>query len=232
MSEAPENTYRYLTTTPKDRTWGCYVTAAGSHVVGPGRVRFSDPSGQQLWKNGRVLGDYGLIYIAGGQGMFRSEESGEIKLREGDLFVLFPGVRHRYRPDPETGWTEYWLLLNGHQPDRLFEHEMLSPRSPVFHIGDGCPVESIFIQVVGRATGSVFDSQSHIGGAGESNTGACGERGAGLSDGGHPAPSRTFCGLGLISRITCTRTSICWHWPPNSTPTLPPSPGISGGPPA
>lgn len=148
MSEAPKNTYRYLTTTPKDRTWGCYVTAAGSHVVGPGRVRFSDPSGHQLWKSGRTLGDYGLIYIAGGQGMFRSKESGEMELKAGDLLVLFPGVRHRFRPDPETGWTEYWLLFNGHQPDRLFEHEILSPRSPVFHVGDGRPVESFFIEVL------------------------------------------------------------------------------------
>jgi AraC-like DNA-binding protein len=101
-----------------------------------------------LWKKGRALGDYGLIYIAGGQGKFRSEETGEMELTAGDLLVLFPGVRHRFRPNPETGWTEYWLLFNGHQPDRLFEHEILSPRSPIFHIGDGCPVESLFIEVL------------------------------------------------------------------------------------
>ena len=29
------------------------------------------------------------------------------------MFLLPPGYWHRYRPDPETGWTEDWLELRG-----------------------------------------------------------------------------------------------------------------------
>lgn len=142
------NLHRYLATTPKDRAWGCHVTAAGTHNVPPGQAGFTDPSGHQLWKKRRVIKDYGFIYVTRGKGVFKSEETDQMEIRAGDLFMLFPSVWHRYRPDHSTGWQEYWLLFNGSQMDRLLEHQMISPKSPVYHVGVGNKVEELFCEIM------------------------------------------------------------------------------------
>jgi AraC-like DNA-binding protein len=40
-------------------------------------------------------------------------------------------VWHRYRPDPETGWQERWISLNGQTVHQLMDHEFISPSRPV-----------------------------------------------------------------------------------------------------
>ena len=41
------------------------------------------------------------------------------------MFLLPPGYWHRYRPDPETGWTEDWLELRGPTLDAWLENGVL-----------------------------------------------------------------------------------------------------------
>ena len=33
--------------------------------------------------------------------------------RRVNVILLFPGVWHRYRPDVDVGWDEYWISFNG-----------------------------------------------------------------------------------------------------------------------
>lgn len=145
---AKKNIYRYLPTTPKDRDWGCYVCAAGSQEVSPGKSLFTDPSGHQLWKKRRTLRDYALIYISSGKGVFKSEDTPQINLLAGDVLLLFPNVWHRYRPDPATGWTEQWLIFNGHLPHRLLENNCISSKNPVYHVGVGHKIGDLFDEVI------------------------------------------------------------------------------------
>jgi len=140
--------YRYLPTTPRDKAWGFYVTAAGRHDVPPNYVSFSDPSGYQLWKTGRVLDDFLVIYIMRGRGILKSKESGEVRINAGDMFMLFPNVRHRFRPDPETGWYECWVMFNGSWPRRLLEHQFITPKEPVVSVGLDSPVGKLFQQIM------------------------------------------------------------------------------------
>ncbi|WP_449436448.1 AraC family ligand binding domain-containing protein [Pedobacter steynii] len=44
------------------------------------------------------------------------------------MFLLFPGVWHRYKPHPKYGWEEYWVGFNGTYPDELIKKEYLLPR--------------------------------------------------------------------------------------------------------
>jgi AraC-like DNA-binding protein len=67
------------------------------------------------WDRGRTLDEYQFVYISEGGGRLRSFE-GEFILRPGNLVVLVPGEKHRYAPDPETGWTEYWIGFSGTVP--------------------------------------------------------------------------------------------------------------------
>jgi AraC-like DNA-binding protein len=49
----------------------------------------------------------------------------------GDVILLFPGVWHRYRPDPKTGWTEKWVQFNGEFAHKLWDRGILSAKHPL-----------------------------------------------------------------------------------------------------
>lgn len=53
-----------------------------------------------------------MLAISQGRGRLESR-SGATGLSAGSVFLVPPGYWHRYRPDPETGWTEDWLELRG-----------------------------------------------------------------------------------------------------------------------
>ncbi len=80
-----------------------------------------------------VLPDCQLLCIHSGRGEFESATTRRIRLQAGTTVVLHPGVWHRYRPDPGTGWTESWLELRGAHLDRLLKNGILDPRRSVFH---------------------------------------------------------------------------------------------------
>ena len=51
--------------------------------------------------------------IGRGEGVIETAGAGAIELESGDVFVLFPGEWHRYRPKESTGWTERWCGFSG-----------------------------------------------------------------------------------------------------------------------
>ena len=113
----PQTTRRkYLTINPSDQKWGLTTHSVGHQVISeneayppqvhPTRYLFNI-------ENGRILNEYQLLYITKGRGMFSSESSGRSQVKEGYMFLLFPGEWHTYRPDPETGWNEYWIGFDG-----------------------------------------------------------------------------------------------------------------------
>lgn len=58
-----------------------------------------------------------MLYITEGEGTFRSSHQSETRIKEGDIFLLFPGERHSYHPNPETGWKSYWIGFKGKNVD-------------------------------------------------------------------------------------------------------------------
>jgi len=65
-----------------------------------------------------------MVAISQGRGRLESR-SGGTSLTAGSVFLLPPGYWHRYRPDPETGWTEDWLELRGPTLDAWLENGVL-----------------------------------------------------------------------------------------------------------
>lgn len=66
-----------------------------------------------IWKNGRILDEFHLVLITKGEGVFESKATGKIKVSDGDIFLLFPDVWHRYKPKKNVGWTERWVGFSG-----------------------------------------------------------------------------------------------------------------------
>ncbi|MEI9997952.1 MAG: AraC family ligand binding domain-containing protein [Verrucomicrobiota bacterium] len=104
---ALRNYFDYFPVAPKLKAWGLYATGFGAVHVPPG-APYPPPGhpGRHAfdWERGRVLGEYQIVYLHKGRGAFESARTKRRPLRAGMAFLLFPGVWHRYRPDPRTGW--------------------------------------------------------------------------------------------------------------------------------
>lgn len=137
---------RYLPPDAGLEPWGITATDLGYTKIPPGHPYppFKHPESYTLNQDtGRVLDEYQVIYIAAGEGEFWSEPSGAQAIKRGSVFLLFPGVRHRYRPNPKTGWDEWWIGFSGLHA-RSIIHNRFSPRQPVHHIGLNPEMQYLF----------------------------------------------------------------------------------------
>jgi len=128
---------------PMSRTLGFYLSDAGFAIV-PANLSYPSTVENQLqkyassWRKRKVRQDFQIVYISKGKGIFQSTQSGLISINAGDALLLFPGEWNRYRPDPEVGWTEYWLRFNGEYASKLMSELLPSSlRSirPILRIG-------------------------------------------------------------------------------------------------
>lgn len=133
------------------RQFGIYVTGAGKEVTNPGEPYPHDYHSSDYyftWKNGRALADweYQLLYIRSGKGTIEFKRGKSIPLQGGSVIILHPGEWHRYRPDPDTGWSEAYIGIGGEflehmfaepffrrpptiiqlQPDGRFDHDLIA----------------------------------------------------------------------------------------------------------
>jgi AraC-like DNA-binding protein len=118
--------------------WGIYLTGAGHSKV-PKNTKYpliDEPTHHYFqWSKGRRLSKYQLLYITKGSGVFESENSPSKKVHTGDIFILFPGIWHRFKCDYATGWNEYWVEFNGDLIDHFKTNKYLNPKNPVLKIG-------------------------------------------------------------------------------------------------
>ena len=142
--------YRYLPASDADKIWGLVVPTAGYSWI-PADSPY--PPGKHPheytfhWKKGRILQEFQLVYITRGRGTFESEETGTVPVSAGDAFLLFPGVWHRYLPDRETGWDEYWIGFDGDTARRLLSQNVFSPKSPMFSPGLNGELDKLFSEI-------------------------------------------------------------------------------------
>lgn len=107
----------YLPGQTGNSIWGGVTTAAGytnilPHKPYPPRQHPLDH--HFSWEQGRVLQRYQIILISAGSGIFESAAfAGTRQVGPGTILLLFPGVWHRYRPTPKTGWVEHWIECQG-----------------------------------------------------------------------------------------------------------------------
>jgi AraC-like DNA-binding protein len=96
------------------------------------------------WNKGRILNGYYLVFISKGKGTFESAVTNPKVVSEGTCFFLFPNVWHRYKPDLNTGWEEYWVGFNGPYPDRIMKDNFCGPANPFVHAGLNGPLLTLF----------------------------------------------------------------------------------------
>jgi AraC-like DNA-binding protein len=154
MKSGTTTFYRYFPVSRRDKSWGLYATTAGESQIAP----HSDypPSGHPKgyafdWQHGRVLDEFQFVYISSGAGKFESESNPAVRLEPGHAFLLFPGVWHRYAPDPEIGWREHWIGFNGEMAERWRRGRFISAKNPILKLN----AEDIVLAAFSRAMQSI-----------------------------------------------------------------------------
>lgn len=102
----------------------------------------------EFWERGRILSEFQVIYVTRGEGIFQSASSRAQPVRAGEVFMLFPGEWHRYRPNPKIGWDEHWLGFDGDYARQLLRQGLFSPAEPLFHLGMGSDLLAAFARAM------------------------------------------------------------------------------------
>jgi AraC-like DNA-binding protein len=143
----PANYFDYFPVAPKLRAWGVYSTSFGTVRVPAGATYppARHPGSHHFgWDQGRKLSEYQILYIHKGQGIFESAGMKPKAVTGRTAFILFPGIWHRYRPDPGTGWTESWIEINGTYIDELKQAGIIDPKHPIYKTHSGAEIEHLF----------------------------------------------------------------------------------------
>ncbi len=158
---------KYLIVNENDLLWGITCNSVGyQHISAhmdyppanhPTRYLFSTD-------RGRILDEYQLLYITRGSGIFVSGRNKARQVKEGDMFLLFPGEWHNYRPDRETGWDEYWIGFNGVNIDSRVRNGFFSKDKPVFKVGISEEIVQLYQQAIQVATEQKFGFQQMLAG--------------------------------------------------------------------
>jgi AraC-like DNA-binding protein len=125
---------QYLPVNREAEKWEIYSKDAGYAQVPPGSPYPMIPEDHprayaEKVKTGRILREYQLVYITSGTGWFEDEANGRRDIAAGDIFILFPGIKHAYSPYRETGWQEYWVGFAGKHAERLRANGLFAPRT-------------------------------------------------------------------------------------------------------
>lgn len=140
-------TSKYLLASERDAEWGLTISTVGYEKIDPWEAYPTKGHAYGYYFNidkGRVLDEYQLLYQPEGEGVFESAHIPETRIKPGDIFLLFPGEWHTYRPLTDKGWTSYWIGFKGKNIDDRVKAGFLSPDKPIYHVGFNNDIIAIF----------------------------------------------------------------------------------------
>lgn len=129
---------KYLVANERDAQWGLVVNTVGYDDVPAGDPYptmghadgyYFDPM------KGRILDEYQMLYLVDGEGVFSTTHVKDVHIKAGDIFLLFPGEWHTYRPTEGKQWKSYWIGYRGRNMDDRVKYNFLSPEKPIYHVG-------------------------------------------------------------------------------------------------
>lgn len=129
---------KYLVTNERDVLWGLTVSTVGYEEIMPGEPYPTKGHADGYYfdvKKGRILNDYQLLYLTGGEGIFESVNQKQVKIKAGDIYLVFPNEWHTYHPIPSKGWKSYWIGFKGKNMDDRVKAGFLSVQKPIYHVG-------------------------------------------------------------------------------------------------
>ena len=160
-------TSKYLLANERDALWGLTVSTVGYEEIAPGDSYPTRGHADGYYfelDRGRELNEYQLLYLTEGKGVFHSATVREANLREGDLWLLFPGEWHTYHPNPKTGWKSYWIGFKGRNMDDRVRAGFLTPQKPIYHVGFSDEIVRLYKEAYATAVAEAAYSQQLMAG--------------------------------------------------------------------
>ena len=145
---------KYILENELDVLWGLTVSSIGFQRIEP-KTAYPPQNHPTRYlfstEKGRVLDEYQLLYITRGTGNFTSASCKSFNLKEGNMFLLFPGEWHNYTPAKKTGWDEYWIGFKGINMDRRCESNFFNKQKPIFTVGMNENIVNLYKQAISIA---------------------------------------------------------------------------------
>lgn len=138
---------KYLLANARDLKWGLTVSTIGYEEIAPGDPYPTRGHADGYYfhcETGRELNEYQLLYVPEGEGIFSSAHVTDVPIKEGDLFLLFPGEWHTYHPLADVGWKSYWIGFKGKNMDDRVEAGFLKPEKPIYHVGYSAEIVQLY----------------------------------------------------------------------------------------
>ena len=160
-------TSRYMLASERDLLWGLTVSTVGYEEIAPGDPYPTKGHADGYYfhlESGRILNEYQLLYNPEGEGWFESTHQPRVRLKAGDMFLLFPGEWHTYHPDPRTGWKSRWIGFKGKNMDDRVKAGFLSPEKPIYHVGYSAVIETLYKRAYEAAVEEAAYSQQEMAG--------------------------------------------------------------------
>lgn len=145
---------KYLVASERDAQWGLVVNTVGYDEVPAGDPYPTKGHADGYYfdpEKGRVLDEYQMLYIVEGQGVLSTSHVKDAQMRQGDIFLLFPGEWHTYRPVDGSPWKSYWIGYRGRNMDDRLKFKFLSPEKPVYHVGYSTDIISLYKSAIKTA---------------------------------------------------------------------------------
>jgi AraC-like DNA-binding protein len=128
----------YFVYMPENRlcaAWGCTAVSTGYTAIPPHSdyppARHPDDH-HFSWSRGRILQAYQIVLISAGIGQLEfGPQRRHIEVAAGSVFLLFPGIWHRFAPDPRSGWEEHWIECRGSAFDFARDAGLVPVERPV-----------------------------------------------------------------------------------------------------
>ncbi len=167
MEGLDRNSLKYLTIGPNDNRWGLVVTTTGTQLIEPNASypAMQHPASYNFkMQSGRVLDEYQIVYIAEGSGFFESQSIPRQPIEGGTAILLFPGERHSYSPNEQSGWREYWIGFKGDTMEKMVSEGFFSPKEPLIKIGLSNTLIGLYRDAIRLAQKEKMGSQQLISG--------------------------------------------------------------------
>jgi len=161
------NYFKYLNITPTEERWGLYVTSVGYSKIEPNDHypnQVHPQSHHLTWNRGRILNDYYVVFISKGKGLYASALTQPFELNAGTCFFLYPGVLHRYKPNPKIGWEEYWVGFNGYYVEQLMNNGFFDRQDPFVYLGLNKDILILFRDLISAVQASLTGYPQQIAG--------------------------------------------------------------------
>ena len=160
-------TSKYLIANERDSLWGLTVSTVGYDEIAPGDEYPTRGHADGYYfdlKKGRILNEYQLLYLTEGEGIFESTNQKPTRIKEGDLFLLFPGEWHTYHPLETKGWKSYWIGFKGRNVDDRVRAGFLSPTKPIYHVGFSSEIVHLYDEAFAKAKEEAAYAQQTLAG--------------------------------------------------------------------